>query len=138
MTLEDLKQLYMLRKTIEYQSEKLQTMRDSLGLHSPTLSDMPKASGARDKIGDIVPDIVDEYYELMERIRTLQEKEKEIMDWINTQPPRIGTICGMKYLDNKSWQEIADFLDDGSGKFTADSVRMTLHNHLKLKRAEES
>ena len=131
VTIEDLKQLQILRKAIQYQECRMQEMEDSLGLRSPSLSDMPKASGARDKIGDIVPEIVDQYYKIQQERDELRAREQAIETWIGTQPIRISLICRLKFLEGKSWQEVADFLDSGSGKVTADSVRMTLYHHMK-------
>lgn len=131
MTIEDLKQIQTLKKAIQYQENQLESMRDSLGLHSPTLSDMPKAPGAKDKIGDKVPEIVDKYYEIQKQVEELRSQEKALETWIDTQPIRISLICRLRFLDGQSWQEVADFLDNGNGKMTADAVRMTLANHMR-------
>ena len=93
MTIEELNQLAYLEKAIKLEQDRLETLRENAGVKSPVISDMPKAPGARDKLGEIVPNIVDQ----------------------------------------KSWQEVADYIDNGEGKDTDYTVRQACYRYVEGK-----
>ena len=131
MTVKELDQLAYLEKIIQYEQDRLDDLRASVGLHSPGLSDMPKAPGARDKLGDTVPKIVDQTQEIEENIRLYQKTREKLLDYINGVPfIRIKMIMKLRFIDHKSWQEVADYIDNGTGKETSDSVRMAVNTYL--------
>ena len=131
MTVKELQELYYLDKAIKYEKDRLDDLRAALDLHSPGLSDMPKAPGARDKMGDIVPEIVDQEAQIIENIRKYNEMKDKLVKYINSVPfVKIKTIMNLRFIDKKTWQEVADYMDNGTGKVTADSVRMAVNSYL--------
>lgn len=131
MTVKELQELYYLDKAIKYEKDRLDDLRAALDLHSPGLSDMPKAPGARDKMGDIVPEIVDQEAQIIENIRKYNEMKDRLVKYINSVPfVKIKTIMNLRFIDKKTWQEVADYMDNGTGKVTADSVRMAVNSYL--------
>ena len=139
MTLEELNQLQAIEKLIEREKNELLSMREKLGLHGSNITGMPKAGGARDKIGDVMPGIVDKERELLDIIAILEGKRQRIMDWIDALPnARLQLIAKLRFADGKSWEEVADKLDDGRG---ADACKKCLYRYLsenkKKKRSDD-
>lgn len=131
MTLKKLDQLRYMRKLIDHERDRLEDLRASLGPRSPALSGMPGVQGGQDKIGMIVPNIVDGEREIEDQISQLEQEEAAIMQWIRTAPPDIQLICRLRFCDNESWDEIAGVIDTGNGRTTADSVKSLLYRYLK-------
>jgi len=129
MTLEELDQFQTIERLIEYEKDKLLTMRESLGLHSPNLSGMPKGTGARDKIGETMPEIVDKERELLDGIIILQNMRQRIIDWINALPnARLQLIAKLRFVDGRTWEQVADFIDDGK---TSHACKRALYRYLE-------
>ena len=128
MTIQDLQQLFYLNKLIDHEKERLDDLRSTLDLKSPALTDMPKAPGAKDKIGDIMPAIVDQEKEIEQNLKNYAKKRKELTDYINRAPnTRLKMIMILRFVEQKSWQEIADEI---GGKETEYSVKHTLYRYL--------
>lgn len=131
MTVKELEQLAYLEKIIRYEQDKLDDLWASVDLHSPGLSDMPKAHGARDKLGDTVPKIVDQAREIEENILLYKKTRERLLDYINSVPfVRVKMIMKLRFIEQKTWQEVADYIDNGTGKETSDSVRMAVNAYL--------
>lgn len=119
MTVRDLEQLFYLSRVIDREKEKLEDLRSAAGLKSPLISDMPRAPGVRDKIGETVPAIIDQEAELIEKIRAYSETKKRLEDYIETVPiMRIRLILQLRYLDKKTWQEVADAIGGRETEYT--------------------
>ena len=132
MTVSDLQQLVYLEKLIQCEQDRLDELRDQAGLHSPGLSDMPKAPGAKDKLGELVPKIVDQEAEIQENIKEYSETRERILRFINHIPnPKIKLIIILKFVNQKTWQEVAEYMDNGKGKITSDAVRMAVNSYLE-------
>ena len=129
MTVQELQQLFYLEKLIEHEKERLEELRASAGLKSPLLSDMPKAPGARDKLGDLVPKIVDQEAEIAKSIKKYSETRERLLRYINHVPnARIKMIMILRFVDQKPWQEVADLL---GGKETEYSVKKTIYRYVE-------
>ena len=129
MTLDELSQFQAIEKLIEREKDELLTMWDSLGLHSPIVSDMPKAKGARDKIGETMPGIVDKERDLLDSIVILEDMRKRIIDWIHALPnARLQLIAKLRFVDGKTWEQVADFIGDGK---TSHACKRALYRHLE-------
>lgn len=129
MTVQDLQQLFYLEKLIEHEKERLEELRASAGLKSPLLSDMPKAPGARDKLGDLVPKIVDQEAEIAKSIRKYSETRERLLRYINHVPnARIKMIMILRFIDQKPWQEVADII---GGKETEYSVKHAIYRYVE-------
>lgn len=135
MTLQELQQVFYLEREIEAGIIRLERLRESADVKSPILSDMPKAPGVHDKLGDIVPQIVDQEAELIEHIRQCEEEKERLRTYIRGVPfSKVRLIMTLRFIDQLSWQEVADAV---GGKETEQSVKMTVYRYLNNKTAEE-
>ena len=129
MTVQELQQLAYLEKLIEHEKERLENLRASVDLQSPRLTDMPKAGGARDKLGDTVPEIVDQEAEIRKNLREYTEIREKLTRYINRVPnARIKLIMILRFIDRKSWEEVADEI---GGRETEYSVKHMVYRYLR-------
>ena len=128
MTVQDLQQLFYLEKMIQRDRQRLEDLRSTLDLRSPILSDMPRAPGAKDRIGEVVPKIVDEEAEIEQRICQYTEMKERLTEFISKAPnARLRLILSLRYLDQKSWQQVADEI---GGKETEYSVKHACYRYV--------
>ena len=129
MTVQDLQQLFYLEKLIEHEKERLEELRASTGLKSPVLSAMPKAPGARDKLGDLVPKIMDQEEEIARNLKKYAEAREKLLCYINHVPnARIKMMMILRFIDQKSWQEVAEII---GGKETEYSVKHAVYRYVE-------
>ena len=129
MTIQELQQLFYLEKLIERERERLESLRSAVSVKSPILSDMPRAPGARDKLGDIVPEIVDQEAEITRSLQLYTETRDKLMAYINHAPnARIKMILILRFIDQKPWQEVADII---GGKETEYSVKHAAYRYVE-------
>lgn len=129
MTLKELYQLHYLGKLIERDQMEVDRLMERLTSKSPSLSGMPHASGAHDKIGENVPELVERKNQLQERIRKRTEARKRIQEYIDAVPDlHVQLIMQLRFVDLMSWQEVADI---AGGKNSEDSVRMLVKRYLE-------
>ena len=128
MTVQELQQLFYLNKLIEHERERLEELRSALSLQSPVLTDMPKAPGAKDKIGTIVPDIIDQEAEIEKNLQAYMEARDKLTEYINRVPnARIKTILILRFIDQKPWQEVAEVI---GGRETEYSVKQACYRYV--------
>ena len=133
MTVQELQQLYYLEKLILNEQERLDNLRAAVDLKSPALSDMPRAPGARDKLGDLMPEIIDQEREIEKALEEYEETREEILRYINRVPnARIKLIMIKKYIENLSWEEVADAI---GGRETGDSARKALNRYIETEQS---
>ena len=129
MTIEDLRELFYLDKLIDYENEQLDNLRAKLDLHSPAISDMPKASGAKDKIGEVVPEIVDKTRQIEMDVRDLEERRNRLQEFIRVLPNiRIRIIMSLRFIDQLPWTEVAEKI---GGRETEDTVKKACYRYLE-------
>ena len=129
MTIGELNQLAYLQKAIEMESERLRELRESVDVKSPVITDMPKAPGARDKLGETVPKIVDQEAEILASLQKFTALKERAEQFINRTPnPRMKMILVMRFMDQKQWQEIADII---GGKETEYSVKQACYRYVE-------
>lgn len=129
MTIGELNQLAYLGKAIEMESERLRALRESVDVKSPIITDMPKAPGARDKLGETVPKIVDQEAEILTSLRRYAALKERAEQFINRTPnPRMKMILVMRFMEQKQWQEIADAI---GGKETEYSVKQACYRYVE-------
>ncbi len=130
MTVYDLQQLVYLEQLIQCEQDRLDELRDQAGLHSPGLSDMPKAPGAKDKLGELVPKIVDQEAEIQANIKKYSDTRERILRFINhIQNPRIKLIIIKRFINQQSWPDIAN---DIGGKETEYTVKQCVYRYLEM------
>lgn len=89
---------------------------------------MPKAPGAKDKLGDTVPKIVDQEAEIRKNIRLYSQTKERLLRYINGVPfVRIKMIMILRFIEQKSWQEVAEEI---GGKETEYSVKKAVYRYL--------
>lgn len=128
MTISELNQLYNLTKLIERDENEIQMIEDRLGVKSPSLTGMPHAPGAHDKLGEGIPELVDRKNELEERKKKYTEVRNKLRSYIETVPDlHVRLIMQLRFLDMMSWNEVANF---AGGKNSEDSVRMMVIRYI--------
>lgn len=134
MTIEELNQLAYLEKAINLEKERLSALYAAAGVKSPVISDMPKAPGARDKLGEIVPEIADQKRQIEETIKHFTELREKLLRFINgTKDAKMRMILILRFVDQKSWQEVADYIDNGQGKDTDYTVKQACYRYVEGK-----
>lgn len=131
MTVKELSQLYYLKKLIQRDEQSLEQKRDNITRITPQLSGMPGKPGASDPVGDTVPDIVDLAKQIEEQKAEYDKKKAKLESYLNEiEDPQERLIFLLRFVDLKSWQEVADEL---GGNNTADSVKKVCYRYLKRK-----
>ena len=129
MTIEELNQLAYLEKAIALETDRLESLRESIDVKSPALTAMPKAPGAHDKLGETVPKIVDQEQELEEKIQKLNEMKERLTQYIEkTGNVRMHMILTLRFIQQRPWQEIAEYL---GGKETEYSVKQACYRYVE-------
>lgn len=129
MTIGDLNQLAYLEKAIELEKDRLRTLRESLDVKSPVITDMPKAPGSRDKLGEVVPEIVDMDQEITKNIRMLTEMKERLTQFIEkTGNVKMRMILTLRFIKQMSWQDVADYI---GGKETEYSVKQAAYRYVE-------
>ena len=135
MTMHELYQLHYLSKLIERDRMEIRRIEESLGLKSPSISGMPHAPGAHDKLGEGVPELVDRKSELEERMKQMAEVRDRLRKYVETVPDlQVRLIMQLRFIDLMSWQETADY---AGGKQSEASVRMLVKRYLEKDEAEQ-
>ncbi len=129
MTLDELNRFRTLRTLIEHEREKLAELRASTLPHSPRLSDMPKAPGVRDPIGDTVLKIVDLEAEIIEHLEQYRQEWGEVHAWIESvEDLRIKLILVLRFEDGCDWETVADRI---GGRETGPAVKKAVSRYLR-------
>ena len=103
-----LSQYKYLNKEIDRKIESLEFWKNKILNITSTLSDMPKSNKRSDTIATGIATINDIEEEINKEIDELIELRKEIEDKINAvDNPKLREILKCRYLDCKSWEEIA-------------------------------
>lgn len=133
MTIQDLQQLRPLQGLIERETERLEELRSTAELHGVRLDGMPRAPGAKDRLGGLVAEIIDQESEISENLQLYRRKKQEIEDFINHVPNmRLRLICQLRFVDGLSWIEIADRI---GGNETEYSVKNCAYRYIKRSNA---
>lgn len=129
MTIQELSQLFCLEELINRQKEMVDRLRESADVKSPSFSDTPKAPGAHDRIGDVVPDIADLCAEMQETLAEYTAARERILRYINRIPnARIKLIMILRFVDRLPWESVADRVGGGE---TGGSARMAVVRYLE-------
>ena len=109
MKLAELQQLRPLEALIEQEIAELEELRAAAGVQGARLDGMPRAPGHRDKIGVLVPEIIDRESELIETLQLYIQRAREIRAFINSIPDlRIKLICILRFEKGLTWEGVAD------------------------------
>ena len=129
MTLSELNELYYLDQLIETEQARLSELREAADVRSPILSDMPRAPGARDRLGDLVLSIVDQEAEIEQSLLRCTRLRARLNTYTNTLPnARIKLIMIKHFLQQKTWQQVAAEI---GGKETEYSVKNACYRYIR-------
>ena len=133
MTLEQLNEHARLLKELEQAENLKAAMKSAAGLKAQAMTGLPQVPGYRDKLGSVMPKILDELPLLETQIEKLreeiEEKESEITRFIDTLPDiQTRTIFRLRFLEGFTWSWIAFYLAGGN---TADAVKKRCYRYLE-------
>lgn len=129
MTLEELSRYSWIRDQIQITRQRLEDMRAALEPRSPRFDGMPHAPGPHDKIGELVPEIVDQEQELIRLLQALEDQRGEIWRWIDgITDLRIRLIASLRIEKGLQWEQVADEL---GGRATGPGCRTAFHRWIR-------
>ena len=129
MTLSELNQLHTLKGFIAQEQDRLDDLRASLALKSPILSDMPKTPGAKDKLGETVPKIIDEEQLIIENIETCTQLRNKLITFIyGIEDLKIRQVFILRFIEDLPWIEVADRI---GGRESESSVKSTVYRYVE-------
>lgn len=129
MTFKELNRLHYLVKSIERYQMEIQRLEERLTGFSPSLTGMPHASGAHDKIGEGVPELVDKKNQKQEELRKMEIERDRIQEFIDAVPDlKIRLLMQYRFIDLMTWQEVAD---EAGGRNSENSVQIAIRRYLK-------
>lgn len=133
MTVKELSELHYLDGMIKHETERLEELRDAADVKAQVITGMPTAHGAHDRIGEVIPRIVDMQREIEENIKSYRERRERILKFIHSAPQvRLRLIMALRFIDQRSWQEVADEI---GGKETEYSVKQACYRYVEGKDA---
>ena len=106
MLIAELKEYWWKRKNIEKLTETLEELRALRDCQSPHMSDEPRSSGFKDKIGDLVVKLDEVESELMKKYSEAYEALSVVENAIIALPEREQYLIRLRYIQFKDWPEI--------------------------------
>ena len=132
MTLERLNRHARLRRELGKSEELKASLTEAADLKTQVLTAMPHAPGYTDKLGIVIPKVLDELPLLETQIENLRheiaQNESEIIRFIDTLPDiQTRTVFRLRFLEGFTWTWIAFCLGGGN---TANSVKKRCYRYL--------
>lgn len=129
MTLEEISRYTWITEQIRITRQRLQDMRASLEPRSPRFDGMPHAPGPHDRIGEVVPEIVDREQELLRLLQALEDQRGEIWRWIDRIPDiKIRLIASLRIEKGLQWEQVADYI---GGRATGPGLRTAFNRYMR-------
>jgi len=129
VTLEELSRYSWIRDQIQITRQRLEDMRAALEPRSPRFDGMPHAPGPHDKIGELVPEIVDQEQELLSLLQALEDQRGAIWRWIDGIPDiKIRLIASLRIEKGLQWEQVADEL---GGRATGPGLRTAFNRYMR-------
>ena len=112
---EYLQQLWWIDKEINEKMKELDYLRvKAEGCSSPEISGMPKGSGAKDKISNVIIKIVDlQTYINMKTDELIDLRAKITKQICGLKNQKSRVILSCRYLRHEKWEEIGEEMDYG-------------------------
>ena len=129
MTLQELSQLYYLRKEIERDIEKLRELELMAHPGAQRMSGTPRSPGVSDMVGECAVRIADLKSEIENKhSRCLLERERLERYILEIDDSMLRLIFEYRFMECAGWNEVA--LRIGGGN-TAESVKKACYRYLK-------
>ena len=133
MTLERLNEHAQLRRELEKAENLKASLMESAELGAQAFTGLPHAPGYRDKLGELVPGILDAMPSIDTQINSLRKliarHEAEIVQFIDEIPDiQTRTIFQLRFLGGFEWAVVAAVM---GGKSNAASVRTACYRYLR-------
>lgn len=132
MTIQELKQLQILPRIIEYERERLKKIRAAAGIKGPSYTGMTHGTGIHDRISDNIPAAVDLERKIMKQLQEHQDRRNRIEAWLSKQPMKIQMIVRLRFIEGMTWNEVTNefYAETGNPK-SEDAIRKYLDRYLK-------
>ena len=132
MTLEQLNGYARLRRELEKAENLKASLMESAELGAQAFSGLPHAPGYRDKLGAVVPKILDELPSIEEQINSLRKEtlyRESAVDMFIASIPDLQTrhIFKLRFCGGFTWTWIANAIGGGN---TADAVKKRCYRYL--------
>ncbi len=129
----DLNRLYWLNKDIERRQERIKELEAEAERVTTFLSTLPKSKGFKDRLSQIVANIIDEKMIIMLKTEELIIERRNIEYFINdVNDPKMAYYMRLRFIDGLSWQKIANATGNNA---TPDSIRVAV-NRFKERKAK--
>ena len=129
MNLKELNRFRYIDKDIEKDEQELKELRARVNTLTKEISDMPRGSEVKDRIGDSISRIVDLEKMIELNLERKQIEKKRVMAFIESiDDSRIRLIFYYRFIKNLYWVEVAKLI---SPHETDVSVRVACHRYLK-------
>ena len=129
MTKKELSQLYKLSGEIRILQNQLEKVIADAEKTTAILSDMPQASGTRDRVGEITAIIIDIKTEIQDRIDKYWRQYNVLLNYIKSvSDPIVRQALTLKYVEGMKWEEV---VKKSGGKNTSESIKKMVYRYLK-------
>ncbi len=129
MTARELNQLPYIKKLIKREEQRLARIEAILEPGGMNLNGMPHSPARRNKLEDLVPQIIEIKEQIKRRRRCYLAEQMRIEAFIDAIPDyQTKLIFSLRYVDCLSWGAVAAKVGGGN---TADSVKKVCYRYLK-------
>ncbi|MDF2984907.1 MAG: hypothetical protein K0R50_417 [Eubacterium sp.] len=129
MDLKELSKLYYIQKLIDRDTQRLVDLEERLQSGVQILTDMPRKTGTKNPIGEIIPLIVDMQQQIVEEQKRLFEEQMKIQQYIDSiHDYQIRLIMYLRFVDLKPWSQVAEEM---GGNNTAESIKKVCYRFLR-------
>lgn len=129
MNLKELNRFRYIDGDIEKDEQELKELRARVNTLTQEISDMPRGSGVKDRIGDNISRIVDLEKMIELNLERKQIEKKRVTAFIESiEDSRLRLIFHYRFIKNLYWVEVAKLIGD---RETEATVKMACHRYLK-------
>ena len=132
MTLERLNKYARLRRELEEAENLKAVMESAVGLKAQVMTGLPHAPGYKNKLGNIIPKILDDMPLIEAQIESLRREarslESEISGFISAIPDfQTRAIFKLRFLGGFTWAWVARTVGGGN---SADTIKKRCYRYL--------
>lgn len=128
MRIKDLNGLYWLNKDIERRQERIKELEAEAERVTTFLSTLPKSKGFKDRLSQIVANIIDEKMIILLKTEELSIERRKIEYFLNdVKDPKMAYYMRLRFIDGMTWQQIANKCGNEA---TEDCARKSIERYL--------